>query len=424
MAQLPSTQETVQRDTGGAGARRWVIIALLGLGIIIAYIDRINLSVALATPDFKSLFRLTDQDRGNLNAAFFWSYAFLQIPAGWVVDKYGVKFPYAISFLTWSLISAATAMCTSVSQLFTVRFVLGVGESVATPAAMRWIRFHFAEKERGFAVGAYMAGTKIGPAIGGGIAAWLIALYGWKAMFVILGLGCLLWLIPWLTLVKNDDRQIEKAAAAKSGAASVPFGRIMASPVIWGTIIGTFCYMYFVYFCMTWMPAYFVERRGLSLVSMGWYNGFSFGGMAIVAAAAGWFADRQIARGGNPVKVRKGYTIAGLLMASTEVIGGLAESVDVALFFAVFSLSGLGLATANYWALTQTLIPGGAIGRIVGIQNCAANLPGIVAPILTGWLKEKTGSYDAPMQAIWFFMILGVAAYIFLVREKYAPKSI
>jgi MFS transporter, ACS family, D-galactonate transporter len=96
----------------------------------------------------------------------------------------------------------------------------------------------------------------------------------------------------------------------------------------------------------------------------------------------------------------------------------------VALFFAVFSLTGLGLATANYWALTQTLIPGGAIGRIVGIQNCAANLPGIVAPILTGWLKETTGSYDAPIQAIWFFLVLGIVAYVFLVREKYAPKEV
>jgi nitrate/nitrite transporter NarK len=108
-------------------------------------------------------------------------------------------------------------------------------------------------------------------------------------------------------------------------------------------------------------------------------------------------------------------------MASTEVIGAFSESVPVALFFAVFSLSGLGLATANYWALTQTLIPGASIGRIVGIQNCAANLPGIVAPILTGWLKQSTGSYEAPMQAIWFFLILGIAAYVFLVREKYAP---
>lgn len=403
---------------------RWLIIGLLSLGVIIAYVDRTNISVALATPEFKRFFQLNDQDRGTLNSAFFWSYAFLQIPAGWVVDRYGVKIPYAIGFLFWSLISAGTALSSSVTQLFALRFLLGVGESVVTPASMRWIRFNFAEKERGLAVGLYMTGTKIGPAIGAPIAVWLINQYDWRKMFLILGVGCLVWLIPWLMLIQDNDREKEKEAARKTKQPDVSFGRVMASPVIWGTIIGTFCYMYFVYFCMTWMPAYFVERRHLSLSSMSLYTFFSFGGMAAMAALAGWAADRMIARGGNPVKVRKGFTIAGFLMASTEVIGALSDSVSVALFFAVFSLTGLGLATANYWALTQTLIPGGAIGRIVGVQNCAANLPGIVAPILTGWLKQTTGSYDAPMQAIWFFLILGIAAYVFLVREKYAPREV
>jgi ACS family D-galactonate transporter-like MFS transporter len=392
---------------------------------MIAYVDRSNISVALAVPDFKRLFHLTDQQRGTLNSAFFWSYAFLQIPAGWLVDRYGVKIPYAIAFLFWSLISAATGLAESVSQFVALRVMLGVGESVVTPASMRWIRFHFDEKDRGLAVGLFMSGTKFGPAIGAPMAAWLIAAYGWRPMFFVLGLGCLVWLIPWFLLIGNDDRQIEqRETVRKTAPARMPFGRIMASPVIWGTIIGTFCYMYFVYFCMTWMPAYFVERRHLSLTSMGLYTFFSFSGMAAMAALAGWAADRMIARGGNAVRVRKAFTIAGFLMASTEVIGGLSDSVGIALFFAVFSLTGLGLATANYWALTQTLIPGGAIGRIVGIQNCAANLPGILAPILTGWLKETTGRYDAPIQATWVFLIVGILAYVFLVREKYAPIEV
>jgi MFS family permease len=412
-------------EKGAGVSRRWVIIALLTIGTVIAYVDRSNISVALAVPDFKQFFHLTDSQRGTLNSAFFWSYAFLQIPAGWLVDRFGVKVPYAIAFLTWSLISAATGLAGSVTQLVGLRVLLGVGEGVAVPASMRWIRLHFAEKERGLAVGVFMSGTKLGPAIAAPVAAWLIAAYGWRAMFVVLGLGCLVWLVPWLLLASNDDRQMKGGQATlKPQALSVPFTRVMASPVIWGTVVGTFCYMYFVYFCMTWMPAYFVERRHLSLTSMGLYTFASFTGIAVMAAVSGWVADRLIARGRDPVRVRKAFTIAGFLMASTEVVGGLSSSAAVALFFAVFSLTGLGLATANYWALTQTLIPGAAIGRIVGIQNCAANLPGIVAPILTGWLKQTTGSYVAPMQAIWLFLILGIAAYVFLVRQKYAPKEV
>ncbi len=408
------------------GLRR-AILALLCLGVIIAYFDRVNLSVAMADRDspapLRQALRLSDADRGALNSAFFWSYAALQIPAGWVVDRLGVKLPFAAGFLLWSMISAGTSLAGSARQLFALRVLLGVGESVITPAGMRWIRFHYEEKQRGLAVGLFMAAATVGPGIGAPIAAALIGLYGWRTMFVLLGFGCLVWLIPWWKLVKDDDREIEAAQMRKSPAVGVPFAAVMRSRVIWGTIAGTFCYQYFVYFCMTWMPAYLVERRNLSLNSSGLYTMFSFGGMAVVATLAGWAADRMIARGADPVRVRKGFTIAGFLVASTELIGAMSDSSSVALFFAVFSLSGLGLTTANYWALTQTLIPGAAVGRIVGIQNCAANLPGVAAPLLTGWLKQATGNYDAPMQAIWFFLLAGVAAYVFLVRPVYAPKS-
>lgn len=422
MASSQPLSKTTPR-TGISPGHRWGIITLLCLGMMVAYFDRVNLSVALTLKDFQTYFHLTDHDRGLLNSAFFWSYAILQVPAGWFVDRYGAKIPYAVGFLLWSLLSAGTAFASGVGQLFGIRVLLGVGESVVTPAGMRWIRFNCAESQRGTAVGLYMAAAKAGPALGAPIAAWLISVGDWKTMFIVIGLGCLLWLIPWMLLVRNDDREIERASALAAGGTPIPFMRVLRSRVIWGTVIGTFCYQYFVYYCMTWMPAYFREHRGLSLSSMGLYTMFSFSGMAVVATAAGWAADRLIAHGRDPVNVRKAFTIAGFLVASTEIFGASAQSTSVALFFAVFSLSGLGLMTANYWALTQTLIPGAAVGRIVGIQNCAANLPGIAAPLLTGWLLAKTGSYQAPMQAIWLFLLTGVAAYVFLVRKKYVPRE-
>lgn len=407
--------------SGATGDRRWVswaIIGLLNAGMVIAYVSRTNLPVALTLPEFIRTFQLSDIDRGTLNAAFFWTYALLQIPAGWFVDRYGVKWPYAVSFLFWSVTSAGTALAQSVAQLTGLRMALGIAESVVTPGSFRWIRAHFREEERGWAVGLFMSGTKIGPAIGPPLAAWLIVSHGWRWMFVILGLGGLVWLIPWLLLV--DELPAPRRAQEKEAQAP-PFGRLMASPVAWGTVIVTFCYMYFVYFCMTWMPAYFVERLHQSLADMGMYSFFSFGGMAIVAALGGWVADRMIQRGGNPVTVRKWFTIAGLAIACTEVAGARAASLNVAVLFSIVSLSGLGLATANYWAITHTLFPAAAIGRMTGVQNCAASLAGIAAPILTGWLKQRTGSYEAPMNAIWVVLVVGIFSYVMMVREKYAP---
>lgn len=407
-----------------SNARRWTIIGLLNVGMIIAYVSRSNLPVALTVSDFIRSFHLSDLDRGTLNSSFFWAYAALQIPAGWLVDRYGVKWPYALSFLFWCLASAGAAMVRSVPQLIALRVILGVGESVVAPASYKWIRLNFAEQERGLAVGLYMAGTKIGPAIGPPLAAWLIVQYDWRLMFLILGLGGLIWLIPWMTLVADDGRRSVKEESKSRAASPVRFGRLMANPVVWGTVIATFCYMYFVYFCMTWMPAYFVEQHHQSLSKMGLYTFFSFAGMAVIAALAGGLADWMIKRGGNPVTVRKWFTIAGFAVACTELIGAHSSSLTMAVAFSIVSLSGLGLATANYWAITQTLFPAATIGRMAGVQNCAASVAGIVAPVVTGWLKQQTGSYEAPMKAIWFVLVVGILAYLTMVREKYAPDKV
>lgn len=404
-------------------SRTWTIVGLLCIANIIAYVDRSNLSVAIAAPEFRNFFRLTDAQRGDLSSAFFWSYAFLQIPAGAVADRYGVKVPLAIGFLIWSLVSAATGWANALWQLFALRLLLGVGEAMITPGALRWIRFHIEERRRGLAVGLFFAGAKLGPAIGTYAAVFLLTQYGWREMFIILGLGCLIWLIPWWLVVKDDDRQIETHQLKTATTAAVPFGDVFRTPAIYGIIIGTFAYNYFNYFCLTWLPAYFVEHWKLSLNAMGWYTAFSFGGMAFVAIAAGFVADKMIVRGADPIKVRKGFTVAGLAVASTEIIGVMSGSRELAVIFSVISLSGLGLATANYWALTQTLMPGAAIGRIAGVQNFASNLSGIVAPVLTGRLVALTGSYEAPMQAIAVLLACGIAAYIFLVRREYAPKA-
>jgi MFS family permease len=395
--------------------RKWAVVALLSAGMVIAYIDRANLSVVLATTEVRDALHLSDAARGLLNSTFFWSYALLQIPAGWIVDRYGVKKPYAIGFLFWTMVSAATGLVTHVSQLVAVRLLLGAGEAVGAPASLRWIRWNCPEERRGLAVGIYFAGTKIGSALGVPLAALLITAFSWRTMFVICGLAGLAWLLGWLLLASDAGPQ-EISMQNKQPEVAISFSHLLASPAVWGILIGTFSYGYFLYFCVTWLPAYLVEYRRLALNSMGFYALFSFGGMALVAVFAGWLADHMIRRGADPARTRKGFTILGFLLASTEVIGAVSSSESVALFFAVFSLAGLGLATANYWALTQTLIPGKAMGRIAGIQNCASNLGGVAAPIFTGWLKQASGGYRAPMQAIWIVLLLGIASYVFLVR--------
>jgi len=402
--------------------KRWSVLALLTLGVVISYIDRTNFSIVLVMKPFQHEFHITDQQRGLLNSAFFWSYTLLQIPAGWIVDRYGVRIPYAIGFFLWSGISAGTAFLGSAAQFIVARVLLGVGEAVAGPASIKWIYGHFKEQRRGLATGLYFSGTKVGLAVAAPVTIWLSQGWSWRGMFLILGVGAMLWLIPWLLLVR--DKGGERPHASIAGSGSVSLGALLKTPAMWGILLGSFAYQYFVYFCMTWMPAYYVERRHLSLNAMGLFQMFSFAGMAIIAVLAGWLADWFIARGSHPVRTRKIFVVLGFLVASTEVIGSRAAADQVAIFFAVLSLAGLGLTTANYWVLTQALVPGPAIGRAIGAQNLAANAAGAVAPLLTGWLKAATGSYEAPLNVVWVFLILGAVSYVVLVRTAWSAVAV
>lgn len=424
-------EKALERDGPGraasmaspASAAAWAVLLLLALGVMIAFVDRTSISSALADAPFIQHFGMTDIDRGWVNAAFFWSYGLIQIPAGWIVDRYGVKTPYTICFVLWCLATAVTGLISTLFALVLMRVIVGAAEAVVMPASYRWIRNNFKEGQSGTAVGIFAMGNKFGPAIGAPIAAWLITAYDWRVMFIATGVVGLVWLLPWMFLVKNDLPRREDMAAIKRKASSVTFASILSSPLVWGTLVVNFCYGYFTFFCMTWMPSYLVEERGLSLEKSGLFTFFSFAGIAIVAVIAGWLADKMIARGGDPVFVRKAFVIAGFIGACTVLLGAKADSLNAALFWNVFSLSFLGLATANNLALCRlTLIPAPAVGLVTGVQQVATSLAGGVAASLSGWLLHVSGSYDLPMMVIFVFLVIGALTTWLVLRPEWAPK--
>ncbi|WP_321878081.1 MFS transporter [Paraburkholderia bannensis] len=401
----------------------WRVLVLLALGLLISFVDRTSLSSALADKSFTHHFGLTSVERGWLNSAVFWSYGVLQMPMGWLVDRYGVKRPYAICFLLWCLAAAATGLVTTLGALIVMRLLIGAAEAIVVPATYRYLANHFEETQKGTALGIFSIGGKMGPALGAPIAAWIIVNASWKVMFIATGLVGLVWLLPWLAMVENDYPTRDELAAAKQRAATVPLGNLLASPVVWGGLVNNFCYSYFAFYCMTWMPAYLVEQRGLSLQSSGLYTFFSFAGIAIVAAVAGWAADRIIARGKDAVAVRKAFIVAGFLGGTTVLLGANAHSSDMALFWNVMSLSLLGLVTANNLALCKlTLIPKPAVGLNTGLQQVATSLAGGVSASLSGWLLHIGGSYTLPMTAIFVFLLVGATSTLTLMRREWAPR--
>lgn len=404
-------------------AARWAILFLLALGVLISFLDRTSIGSAIADKAFVKEFALSNVGRGWINSAFFWSYGIAQVPMGWVVDRCGVKRPYALMFLLWCVVSFFTSMINVLGALFLMRLLVGVAEAVVIPASYRWIRNNFEEGRNGLAVGIFAMGNKFGPAIGAPAAAWLITNYSWRAMFIAMAVVGLVWLAGWMFLTPDDMPAPEVRSAIQRKASGITLADALKSPVVWGGMLTNFCYGYFTFYCMTWMPAYLVEKRGLSLAKSGVFTFFSFAGIAIMAVIAGWAADKLIERGRDPVLVRKAFVIAGFFGGCTVLLGAWAPSLNVALFWNVFSLTALGLATANNLALCRlTLIPKPAVGLVTGVQQVATSLAGGVSASLSGWLLQESGGYDVPMMVIFVFLLLGAAGTWVLLRPEWAPK--
>ena len=394
--------------------RRWWIVALLFVAVLVNYINRNNLSVA-AVPVMDD-FEFSPTTAGILMSAFYWTYTFFQIPSGWAVDRFGIRGTYGIAFLTWSVSSAAIGLARSFSQILTLRMILGFGQAAVQPVSLAYIRSNFDESEQGMPTGLYISGMMIGPAFGGLLGAVLLDTYGWRLMFLLTGLVPCLWLIPWIRLAPAAQKELRSRDHGL--VERLPLKRLFSNPVVWGITVTAFFYAYFWYFCMSWLPSYLVMERGLSFLEMGVYTALPYIAMALVGPSAGRLADRWIARTGRAVLVRKVFVISGYMLGSTTILLNWVAAPRVALAILVFGLAGIGLASANYWALTQAISPKRLVGRAVGYQNTIGNLAGICSPIITGKLVEVSGNFGLAIAFASASLWIAALSYACLVRES------
>ncbi|HSH95290.1 MAG TPA: MFS transporter [Roseimicrobium sp.] len=395
-----------------------ILLVLLVAAVGINYIDRGSLSVSKS--NISAEFGLSPTEMGFLFSAFFWSYALFQLVAGWLVDRYDVKWVYAIGFLVWSLSTAAMGFFGGFAIFFALRLLLGIGESVAYPATSRILAANYPEERRGFANALIDAGSKIGPALSTLIGGLVVAHYGWRALFLIVGLGSLLWLIPWLMLVPSEKGSGSAGAAARetarADAAAVEWAQLLSRREVWGTSLGMFCLGYVWYFLVSWLPAYLEEERGFSKEAMAVFGSLPFWAMAVTSLAGGWFSDKWIRSGATPTRVRKTFIVAGFLMCAAFMVPAvMVKDAQWCVAFLTAACAALGFYTSNVWAVTQTLAGPAAAGKWTGIQNCIGNLGGVVSPALTGWLVSETKSFTLAFGISAGVLVLGVGAYVFLV---------
>ena len=398
-----STTNDPSRSTGMNG-----VLFLLSLSVLINYIDRSNLSIA--APLLKGELGLSDLQLGTLLAAFFWTYGCMQIPAGWIVDRFDVKFVFAAGFFVWSAATAATALLHGFVALIIIRVILGVGESVAFPSYCKVLGTHFTEERRGFANSAIMAGLSLGPAIGMLLGGAAVGRFGWRPFFLALGVGGLLWLVPWLALMPRRTRVVTSTMDSPVGIFD-----ILRRRSAWGTCLGQFCSNYTLYFLVTWLPSYLIRGRHLSINQMARVGGLIFFLAAVSGIVSGKLSDRWIAAGDSPTRVRKTLLGVGQIGVGFSLVA-VAFATD-SVFVWALAPAGLfvGLVGGNCWAVTQTLAGPRVAGRWAGVQNFTGNFSGAVAPMLTGYLLGRTGQFYWPLLISAMVAWIGALGWVCLV---------
>ncbi|KVN32623.1 MFS transporter [Burkholderia stagnalis] len=414
---------------------RWAMIFMCFLANVINFIDRANL--AIAAPSIRAELGLDAVGMGLVLSAFFWTYAFLQLPAGWFIDKVGVRVSLALAVGWWSAFTVATGAARGLAQLVGVRLMLGVGEAAAIPSFAKVAFNWFPRSERGLASSIFDSGSRVGSALSLPLVAWLISLVGWRGSFVITGGIGIVWALAWWFIYRDPERYraiapdavdallAQRGAPAAASAASAADGAkvswldLFRYRTIWGMMIGLFCLNFAIYFFITWFPSYLLQSRGFSLASLGTWGMLP----ALLAIPGGWLggyvSDSLFRRGWSATAARKTCLVLGMLMSSSIALSAFVENVWACLALFALAYASLSFAGANVWTLVGEVAPTPAhVASIGGIQNFAGNLAGIFITTFTGVMLSITkGSFAVPLAVAGALCIVGALSYLFVVGK-------
>ena len=388
----------------------YALIVLLGAALMINYVDRGTISTA--SPLIKSEFRLDDFQMGLLLSAFFATYVLSQPLMGILVDRIGAARVLAGGFTLWSVGTFLAGLSGGVLSLVALRLVMGVGESVCYPSGFALISQRVGDAHRARATSIMQLGSVVGPALGAFIGGLVMIRYGWRTMFMALGLVSLLWLIPWA----GQLRVSPPVRSADAGAVGPRWIDIVRQRALWGTVFGNFCSNYAFYFVFTWVPLYLVDERGLSLDAMKNVQSLIYVMDSASIVATGWLIDWWIRRGATPslaYKTALSLSAAGvgLCLLSLSAAGAAAGA-------GLLLATGLadGLNSPSVGALTQRFAGPLATGRWMGTQNAISNTAGILAPSVTGYLiKHNGGHYTVALWVTGGVALLGLLAWFLAV---------
>ncbi|ENA34392.1 MULTISPECIES: MFS transporter [Pseudomonas] len=424
------TQAQVQAQP--ASRSRYFIMVLLFVTVVINYLDRSNLSIA--APHLAQDLNIDPVHMGLILSAFGWTYAAMQIPGGWLVDKVSPRVLYPIAIALWSLATIGLGFVGSFIGLVILRLAVGALEAPAYPINNRVVTTWFPEGERATAIGFYTSGQFVGLAFLTPVLIYLQQTFGWHMVFVVTGGIGIVWAAIWY-LIYREPKDFKGANAAEvalieQGGGLVDLEKknqsraafrwtdlwaVLNKRKLWGIYIGQFCLNSTLWFFLTWFPTYLVKYRGMDFIKAGFLASVPFLAAFLGVICSGLLSDWLVRRGVSLGMARKLPIISGLLI-STCIIG--ANFVDTpALIIACMAIAffGNGLASIT-WSMVSALAPARLLGLTGGMFNFIGNLASISVPIVVGLLVD--GNNFAPaITYIGITALVGALSYGLVVGK-------
>lgn len=409
--------------------RRWGIALLLGVGVLVNYFDRVNLSVSQSA--LHVAFGISPVMFGYLSSAYSWSYASLQLPSGLLLDRFGVKRISRAGTILWSVASFGAAAATGIGSFFAARLLLGIGEAPTFPANAKAIGYWFPKSERSLATAIFDSAAKFSSAIGVPFIGILLVYFGWRWSFAATGFLSLAYFACFYGFYRNpsEDKSLSEAerefirrggaqpedqAKAAKGA---PLIYLLRQKKVYGLALGFAAYNYSFYFLLTWLPSYLSTAHHLDLLHSSLYTSVPWLVATFTAlAVGGWLVDALVQRGWNPSRVRQAILIGGTSLGLGILGAARAHSPAGALFWISLALGGVAATAPVAWSIPSLIAPRESVGTVGGIINfCSQILAAIAAPIFTGYIVQSTHSFSGAFIAATAFLLVGIAGYVFLL---------
>jgi sugar phosphate permease len=402
---------------------RWVFVALLVVGGVVNYLDRNNLSIANTT--IAKEFGFSSVEMGLLLAAFSWPYAIANLPAGYLVDKLGAKRMYALACALWSIISMLTTFARGFGSFYASRVALGVAESPFFTSGLKVSERWFRKDERALPVSIINTGSQIANAIAPPLLTFLLLWLSWRGMFLAIGAAGIVVVLVWLKIYRDPtfQEEMELKGAEREEKAAAPkgnWGQLFAQRNTWFMILGAFGIFYTVWVYLTWLPGYLEKSRGFSLKEVAWVAALPYLCGIAGVLIGGFLSSRAIKRGVPTVRARKIPIVGGAVLAAAAVLP-VAYVHNTAFTIALLCIGYFAaqVPVGVMWTLAADIAPPTQVASLGAIQNFGGFLGAAAAPIVTGYILDRTGgSFEFVFLVGGVLLLVGALSYGLFVKER------